>query len=117
MLSECIYTSGGGGGSITASQLSVAGKTPIYTITTRGATLQIEEDCVMAGFVSTTQSNNSAKVYIDGSELVYTTGTLGIGTTDGTSLNSYGIFIPKGVTITTRNVSVNSYNLKFFPLN
>lgn len=109
----------GGGAKPTKNDIYVRDKTPIQTLNTPGASWTATEDCVMAGVISATSAN--ALVTLDGINMIVvqqnSTVRIGVPSTQSSTPTSYGMFIPKGVTIATRELSSGTYDLNFYSLN
>ena len=116
--------SSGGGGAPTLSQLLYnSSKTLLGSITTYNGSYTATEDCVMYGYGKGVSNNYSPMIYIDGvvSVLPNASGSaitvyIGYSSTSLAAPDTYGMFIPKGATITCRNRSEQIYNLEFYSL-
>ena len=120
MLSECIYTASGGGGITLANLLYNASKTLLGSITTYNGSYTTTEDCVMYGYG---KSSSGSAPYIKAGDDFILIGNgsamewyIGYSSSSLATPDGYGIFVPKGTTITTRNVSNNTYNIRFYSL-
>ena len=106
----------GGGTPITLDDLSFTGKSLIHTINTVSASWTATEDCIMGGKIQGASNspilyfNNAAVVWAGNGQVVY----IGMASSSDTSPTTYGIFVPKGTVVTTRNSG--TYNLKFYSL-
>lgn len=116
---ECNYFNSGGGGSVTLNQLLYnANKTLLDTITTVSGSYTATEDCVMYGSMAFGGSSSSPNISFDSTVFAFlnTGGTLyfGYSSSSLSTPDTYGVFVPKGTVVTTRNVG--TYNLKFYTL-
>ena len=109
--------SGSGGNPITLDDLSFTGKTLIHTISTASASWTATEDCIMGGTMKGA-TDSSAIAYFNNASAFWTgngaSGYIGMASSSDTSPTTYGIFVPKGTVVTTRNSG--TYNLKFYSL-
>lgn len=109
---------GVGGNPITLDDLSFTGKTLIHTISTASASWIATEDCIMGGTMKGA-TDSSAIAYFNNASAFWTgngaNGYIGMASSSDTSPTTYGIFVPKGTVVTTRNSG--TYNLKFYSLN
>ena len=116
----------GGGSQITLDKLLYnAGKTLLGSITTYNGSYTTTEDCVMYGYgKGASGSNVSPIIYIDSNPIVFANSNssglwqvyIGYSSSSISTPDSYGMFIPKGATVSTRNQSGQSYKLEFYTL-
>lgn len=106
----------GSGGTPTLDNLSFTNKTLLYTINSASASWEATEDCIMggnlkgAGVSAMVYFNNVLTLWTGDGERTY----VGMKSTSDTSPTTYGVFVPKGTVVTTRNSG--TYNLKFYSL-
>lgn len=116
-------SSGGGGTNITLDKLLYSSsKTLLGSITTYNGSWTATEDCVMYGYGKASgSSTTSPMVYLNGSNCYFSNGSgsqfyVGYTSSALSTPDTYGIFIPKGTVITTRNQSGQTYKLQFYTL-
>lgn len=106
----------GSGANITLDAIGFTNKTLIHTINTASASWTATEDCIMGGKIQGASNspilyfNNTPVVWAGNGQVVY----IGMVSSSDTSPTTYGIFVPKGTVVTTRNSG--TYNLKFYSL-
>lgn len=108
----------GGGGAPTLDQLLYnSNKTLLGSITTYGGSYTATEDCVMYAKCSTT-SGSSLDITINSKTVLSGNTTLlaGYYSKTDSAPTGYGVFIPKGTTVNTRNTSGMAFSLDFYTL-
>lgn len=114
-------------GSVTGIKLSQlfynANKTLLGSITTYNGSYTATQDCVMY-CKCVGDGTYSPIIYFNGVVSLWSYGTsgskyslwIGYENTSSTAPTLYGIFIPKGTVVTTRNRSSQTYDVRFYSL-
>lgn len=113
----------GSGAPLELDNLTTTGKTLLGSITTYNGSWTATEDCVMFGYV-TGSAATAAQVMFDGEVISMVYGdsgpvraTIGMNALGANiSYAKYGMFVPKGTVVTTRNSSATTYWLQFYSI-
>lgn len=102
-----------------------ANKTLLGSITTYDGSYTATQDCVMYGYAKGASNGSvSPIIYLNDEPSMFANSSssglwqlyIGYSTSANTDPDTYGVFIPKGTTVKTRNQSGQTYNLKFYTL-
>ena len=112
-----------GGGTPTLANLDVTGKTLLGTMTgnTSSSKYEATEDCIMVGYIKGVSGISGARVNFNG-EAVFSVASTAtensfLGSVGGsTPTYKYGMFVPKGTTVTPIGNNYGTYYLMFYSL-